>query len=374
MNKIFKLGTVLALLFLAFATGAMAGTQFGIDGTLTGSLFAIGAIVAGAPQGALTLGIDISQIDPSEIVADLSKYMNFPKNQMDFFRKLRNGLELAPYLKSIGNQRGNYVGISSESTELLQAFQNGWTPKGTTSFIGFNNPIFRVKVDHTISNIDTILDSWAFFLGNETVNRADWPLTRYIVEMEILPALIDEMNTAMCRGSYVAPTAGTAGNSIASMDGLLTIITREIDDTEAITPIVTGAISASNAVEKIETFADGIDPLVSMKGGIILCSQTVARYYKSKYRATYGLTNDQQAKNNVSLDNYDIKLVPINGFGTSQRLVFVTQGNLIHLYDQMITPRGFKIEENRRVVDILADWHVGIGFNSIQGVYANDQA
>lgn len=374
MKKYFKLSVIGALLTLAYLTGAMAGEIYGINGTVTGSVFAIGSLVASAPKGALTLGIDISQIDPTEIVADLSKYMNFPTNQMNFFRKLRNGLELAPYMKSIGNQRGNYVGISSNTSELMQAFQQGFTPKGTTSFIGFNNPIFRVKIDHTINNIDQILDSWAFFLGDETINRADWPLTRYIVEMEILPGLIDEMNTNMCRGSFVAPTTGTAGDSIASMDGLLTIVTREIEDTEALTPIVTGAITSSNALAKIETFVEGIDTLVSDKGGIILCSQTVAKYYKKNYRTTFGSTNDLAAKNNLKLDDYNITLVPVNGFGTSQRLVFCTPGNLIHLYDKMVSPRGFKIEEAKRVVDILADWHVGVGFNSIQGVYANDQA
>lgn len=374
MKKIFKLATITALLFLAFVTGATAGTAFGIDGTLTGSFFTVGALFANAPQGALTLGIDITQIDPSEIISDLSTYMKFPDNQREFFRKLRNGLELAPYVRSIGNQKGKYIGVSTDSTELLQAFQQGFTPKGTTSFVGYVNEIFRLKLDHSITNIDAIVDSWVNYLSKEGVNRAEWPLTRYIIEMEIIPILTEEMNTAMCRGSYVAPTTGTAGNSIDSMDGLLTIITREIDDLERIVPIATGAITSSNALAKVELFADSIDPLVSDKGGIILCSNTVARYYKTNYRATFGLTNDQAAKNNVMLDNYNIRLVPINGFGTSQRLVFVTQGNLIHLYDQIISPSSFKVEENRRVVDIMADWHCAIGFNSIQGVFANDQA
>jgi hypothetical protein len=373
MKKIFKLATSITLLFLAFALGSSAGNAFGIDGTLTGSLFTAGALIANNPVGSLANGISVSGVNPVDIVSDLSKYMAIESNQMNFFRQLRNGLELAPYVKSIGNQRGNYVGVSSSTSELLQAFQQGWTPKGTTSFVGYNNPIFKLKMDFILDNIDAITDSWLFYLSQENVERKDWPLVKYIMEMELLPKVTEELNTAMCRGNYVAPTTGTAGNSIDSMNGVLTIIADEIADS-AITPIVTGSISASNAIARVNTFMDGIDPLVSDKGGIILCSQTVARFYKQNYLATYGLTNDKDAKNNLNLDLYNAKLVPINGFGTSQRLVFATPGNLIHLYDKLVSPSGFTVQQDKRNVAIFSDWHCAIGFQSLQGIFVNDQA
>jgi hypothetical protein len=373
MKKIFKLATSITLLFLAFALGSSAGNAFGIDGTLTGSLFTAGALIANNPVGALANGISLSGVNPVDIVSDLSKYMAIESNQMNFFRQLRNGLELAPYVKSIGNQRGNYVGVSSSTSELLQAFQQGWTPKGTTSFVGYNNEIFKLKMDFILDNIDAITDSWLFYLSQENVERKDWPLVKYIMEMELLPKVTEELNTAMCKGNYVAPTAGTAGNAIDSMNGLLTIVADEIADS-ALTPIVTGSISAANAVTRFETFMDGIDPLVANKGGRILCSTTVARFYKKHYRTLFGATNDQAAKNNLKMDEYNVEIVPINGFGTSQRLVFSQPGNLIHLYDKLISPSGFNVQQDKRNVAIFADWHCAIGFQSLQGIFVNDQA
>lgn len=373
MKKTLNFLTASALLFVAFAFGSTAGTAFGINGAVTGSAFVIGAIIANNPVNSLASGVSISGVSPADIVSDLSKYMSFPQNVLNFFTQLKNGLELAPYMKAIGNQRGAYIGVSSSTSELLQAFQQGWTPKGTTSFVGYENKIFKLKLDFVLDNIDSVTDSWLFFLTSENQMRKDWPLTRYIIEKELLPSVIDEMNTAMCVGEYVAPTTGTAGDSLESMNGILTIIANEVTATN-IVPITTGSISASNAVTRFETFADGIDPLVSNKGGKILCSTTVARFYKAHYRTLFGLTNDQQAKNNLKLDNYNIEIVPINGMGTSQRLVFVTPNNLIHLYDQIISPSTFLVQQDKRVVNILTDWHCGVGFQSLQGVFVNDQA
>jgi hypothetical protein len=177
----------------------------------------------------------------------------------------------------------------------------------------------------------------------------------------------------MCKGDYVAPTTGTAGNAIDSMNGLLTIVADEIADSN-LTPIVTGSISAANAVTRFETFMDGIDPLVANKGGRILCSTTVARFYKKHYRTLFGATNDQAAKNNLKMDEYNVEIVPINGFGTSQRLVFSQPGNLIHLYDKLVSPTGFNVQQDKRNVAIFADWHCAIGFQSLQGIFVNDQA
>lgn len=373
MKNFFNLFTAFTLLFVAFAFGSFAGEAFGINGIVTGSLFVMGGLIANNPIGSLASGISLAGINPVDIVSDLSKYMAIESNQMNFFRKLRNGLELAPYVKSIGGQRGNYVGVSSSTSELLQAFQQGWTPKGTTSFVGYNNPIYRLKMDYILDNIDSVVDSWLFFLSDESIERKDWPLTRYIMEMELLPTVIEEMNTAMCKGSYVAPTAGTAGNSINSMNGILTIVTNEITAGD-LTPIVTGSISTTNAVARFETFMDGIDPLVANKGGRILCSTTVARFYKKNYRSLFGSTNDMAAKNNLKMDEYDVEIVPINGMGTSQRLVFSQEGNLVHLYDKLVAPSGFNIQQDKRNVSIFTDWHCAIGFQSLQGIFVNDQA
>jgi len=368
MKKIALISSLVVLLALAFSFGHTAGAAAEINPIAVGFVAVIGACIAMNPKGSMASGIDVTQI-----VADLGKYLTVPKTATDIWRRLFSGLELSPYLRKIGGQTGKYVGMSSSTTEVMQPFQSGWTPKGTTTFTPFINDVFRSKVDFLIDNIDEIVGSWLIFLHDETKDRKDWPLVKYIVEFELIPRIIEEQNVAMCRGVYLAPTPGTAGDAIDTMNGLQTIITDQITAT-TITPIVTGSVSASTGVDRFETFADGIDSKYSDKGGVILCSKTLERYYKQDYRATFGSTNDPAAKNNTALDHYNIKIVGLEGWGTSQRMVFSQNGNLLHLYDKIFTPSTFQVQADKRDVILLADWHAAIGLNTLDGVFANDQA
>jgi len=367
MKKLFKINQ-LALAILSYVFGALLSLVIGISPILGGSVSLALSLIAFTPRGAFRTGIDLS-----DVTTALGKYMSVPRTAQDIWSRLFQGLELAPYLKKIGGQTGKYVGVNSITTELMQPFQKGFTPKGTVDFNPYINDVFRAKVDFLLDNIDDVYASWVMFLADETKERKDWPLVRYIVEFELLPKVIEEMNFAMCAGSYVAPTLGTAGASLATMNGYKTQITSLITG-GSLTPIVTGAISATNALDSLETFADGIDSKYSDKGGVIFCSKSVERFYKQDYRATFGATNSADAKNQLKLDNYNIKLVGLEGWGASQRLMFSNNnGNMIHLYDKIFTPSTFQVQQDKRAVVLMADWHQAVGFNTLTGVYVNDQ-
>lgn len=354
--------------FVAMLFGALVALVSGFNPAYGAVISFAGSTIAQAPAGSLHAGVDMSAI-----VSDLGAYLQVPKTAMEIWSRLFTGLELNPYLTKKGGVTGSYAGISSSTSELMQPFQQGFTPKGTTTFTPYMNQVYRAKVDFLLDNIDDVVGSWLMFLHDETVERKDWPLVRFIVEKELLPKLVEEMNAAMCRGVYVAPTAGTAGTSLGTMKGLLKIITDEIGSSN-LTPIATGAVSATTGLDKFETFADGIDPKYSGKGGVIFCSKTLERYYKSDYRATFGATNDQAAKNQTKLDHYNIEIVGLEGFATSSRMVFVQKGNLLGLYDKIFAPSTFQVQQDKRDVILMADWHIAVGLNTLDGVYANDQA
>lgn len=356
---------------VAFLFGAVIGPTVGANAFAAGAVTLGGYSIANMPQGVAANGIDISAI-----TAAITSYMSVPKNVAGIWRRMYTEMELMPYMRKISGQTGKYSGFQSSNTEVLQAFQKAFTAKGTVSFTPYISNVFRLKVDFLLDNIDEIVDGYLNFMYDETKTRAEWPIAKYIIEFHLVPSMIEELNTALCRGSYVAPTPGTAGNSIDSMDGLQTIIADEITATNLV-PIVTGAIASTDAVDKLETFADAIDPKYANKGGVILCSKTVERYYKTDYRASFGTTNDKDAKNNTKLDNYNISLVGVEGWGTSHRLLFTptgAKGNLLYLYDKIFTPKTFQVQQDKRDVVMMADFHSGAGFNTLDEVFVNDQA
>lgn len=367
MKSLFSIKT-LSMSFVAMLFGALVALVSGFNPAYGAVISFAGSTIAQAPAGSLHAGVDLSAV-----VSDLGAYLQVPKTAIEIWSRLFTGLELNPYLTKKGGVTGSYAGVASSTSELMQPFQQGFTPKGTTTFTPFMNQVYRAKVDFLLDNIDDVVGSWLMFLHDETVERKDWPLVRFIVEKELLPKLVEEMNAAMCRGVYVAPTAGTAGTSLGTMNGLLKIVADQITAT-ALTPIATGTIAASTGLDKFETFADGIDPKYSGKGGVIFCSKTLERYYKSDYRATFGATNDQAAKNQTKLDHYNIEIVGLEGFATSSRMVFVQKGNLLGLYDKIFTPSTFQVQQDKRDVILMSDWHIGVGLNTLDGVFVNDQA
>lgn len=363
-----KIALLLAL-FASYAFGATLALATGFSPVAGGIITVALSSIANSPVGALRSGVDIS-----EVQSQLGTYLNVPKNAAGFYRRIYNEIEIIKYARKKSGQVGRHVGMASSNTEVLQAFQKAFTEKGGVTFNPYISTVFRLKVDILLDNVDEIYDSYLHFLSDETVQRKDWPLVKYIVEHHIIPSIIDELNIASVIGRWIAPVNGVAGNSINSMDGSFTIISRAIDE-GAITPIITGDITSANAVEKIELFADSIDTNLTAKGGVIFCSHTVARYYRDDYRNSFGSTNDKDAKNNSKLDNYNMQLVPLLGLGVSKKLMFTpsgVKGNLLWLYDKILNPTKFDVQQHYRDVAIMGDFNAGVGFETLDVVYTND--
>lgn len=365
--------SAILILGVAYLIGFVIGGQYGFNPVLSGGASVLGSSIAKTPSGVLATGLDVSQLTTA-----LGNYIKVPQNAASIWKRLYQELELMKYLRKISGQNGSYAGVSSKSTEIMQPFHKNFTAKGGVEFIAYLNKVYHAKVDFVIDNIDEISEGYLHFFADETKLRKDWPVVKYIVHEHFVPQLIEEMNVAMCRGQYAAHDGVNPSSSIATMNGFQTIIAGEILAGNLI-PINTGVTSSANGVDNFKHFADSLPSKVSAKGGHIFCSLEMERFYKEDYVATYGGTNDQRAKNNTKLDNYNINIVGLEGWGSSQRMMFSTtgpKGNLLCMYDKIFNPKKahFDVQQDKRDVLLLTDWHLGVGFNTLSDVYVNDQA
>lgn len=368
----------LLILFVAsivYTLGFATGNYLGVNPIVTG----VGAVVASAlpnaPKGALRAGIDITDLS-----ALLSQYVKVPQNAAAIWYRVVGELELVKYARKISGQTGKYSPLTSSNTELLQAFQKAFTPKGTVSFTPYVSDVFRVKVDYLLDNIDEIVDGYAQFLYDESKERKDWPIVKYIVERHLIPGIVKDLNTALCSGVYVAPTAGVAGSAAGSMNGALTIISNEITATN-LTPIVTGATTAANAIDNVNTFMAGVAATNeddANAAGTLFVSKAVERFYKQDRLDTYGLTANLDSRNLLNLDLFpNTNIVGLEGMGTSQRMWFTPtgpKGNLLYLYDKIFLPKSFEVQVEKRDVIMMTDFHAATGFHTLERLYVNDQS
>lgn len=366
MKSLFK---IFAILSVAFFLGIFVGSSLGLDPLVTGLVFVSINFLPLTPVGVFGIGLVTT-----EVVSQLNTYIGL--NRAKIWASIRQGVELWQYCTGIGDVRGKYAHLKSNVTDLHQPFQAGFQPKGTASIEPYISESFHVKVDMLIDNIDQLFNGWTDFLTDETKLRSEWPFVKWIVQYELIPKMIEEVNVMSCVGVRLAPSANVAGAVLDCYNGMFTIVKNEVTAGKII-PVTVGAITASNGVDKVETFLDSIPEKYKAAGGTIFTSVGNARNYARNYRSIFGTgTNDTKAKGNLQLDDYNVNVVPLTGAGTKQRLIYVPgsrpQDRLLRLYNKAAGPDRMEVQLSKREVILLHDRWEGMGFANLEGIYSSD--
>lgn len=291
---------------------------------------------------------------------------------------LRTGLECekAFAARSCDN---TYSAVNATAGEVIQPYQSGFTPKNTVTFDAEEAKLQIIKIDvqFTADELAKYYDSWRIEWHEIGKDPLEWSFARYVYEVILLPKAIEEMNHNAMNGEYAAPTAGTAGLSINSVDGY---IKRFKDGVAAgrIVEIATGAIGAGDAVSKIESFCDGLPEKYRDLPGTIYASHTVARYYARDYRGQFGTGNGVAGNENTTLNvDYSNKRVrPLHCLSGSNGLIFVPDTRATLNWG---TRNGFpsmpqiRWEAQERVVKGLCEFYRFYSYEFAEEVFINDQ-
>lgn len=298
----------------------------------------------------------------------------------EMHQKLRVGLEWENMLPMRATDN-THVEPNATVTEIIQPYQWQYTPKGGVTFNAVENKLQPIKVDVklTADEIAVFWDSWKvewFDVGKDPI---EYSFYRYLYEQLYTAKIMEELNQMEWSGVYAAPTPGTAGNSIASMNGLKKKIGDAIT-AGSLTEITTGPILTGTIVDQIESFCDSIpQPYRDLPGRIIM-SSTLARAYWRNYRGLFGTGNGVAGNpnNELRIDATNKMIVQNISMDTtsSQRMIFVPDGLPGLIWG---TRRGFPIypqlrwEAEERVVKGLAEFYRFVGATYWEYVFVNDQ-
>lgn len=138
-------------------------------------------------------------------------------------------------------------------------------------------------------------------------------------------------------------------------DGWGKIIADEIDATN-ISPVTTGAVSSSNAVDKFELMYNALAPEVRAKGSIMLCSPDMKLHYIRNYRSAHGAVIDRS-----ELD----KPLSIDGSGGKTMIIakdwMAGTNRIIHTVPKNLTIGVDQISDTTKMGPIIQKHH---GFES----------
>lgn len=315
-------------------------------------------------------------IDISALTASLGAYHR--EKAPDLYSALLQKEYSMKLFSTIANVKDEYVITETEVTEIIQPYQKPWTPKGDIKFIPEILKVRRIKIDLPLDPID-LERTWEGKRIDGSLPEGQELLEGYIFA-EIIKRIKKDLEfRSIFKGVYAAPVAGTPGAAADSFDGVLKLVADAITANK-IVPVATGAVTPTNTREKFEDVFDGVDSDYQNEPLVALSSPTLLRWYKRDYRSEFGANQDYRGMNgelqSVTIDGTNTEIVGCPGMAGSQRIIITKKENLKRLIDGTSEDTDFNLrfQVNRRDIEVLGDFKMGVGFPIIKGlVWTNDQ-
>ena len=309
-------------------------------------------------QGVFFTGPDVSGITTNQFLVIANQIIRKAVNrwiigdEASKYINVKAPLAL-PKLSASGNPRpyaeaDNFTDGVAVTDRILTVYQSKWDYK-------LNPENLRNKYLSQIAsgNIDALATTFMQFAAEQVAKE-------YLSQVLLNTVYLGVYNSA---GTTAAAIATGWGTLIAD---LITATT--------ITPIATGAITSTNAVEKVETILEGVPSWMKEleEGFPIICSYTTFEKYKKDYRTRYGYQFNPNAQGKFMLDNSKTELVPRAYMGTSSRLIATERGNLAYGTDgdsvaAFVTP-------HLDIYQVRMKMPFGFQIADLERIYVNDVA
>jgi len=203
-------------------------------------------------------------------------------------------------------------------------------------------------------------------------NHSFIPFERYIID-KLLSRIKSLQENAIWQG-VAAGSPEDTDLLDALFDGYLKIIADEITNTN-ITPVATGAFTATNAVEKLEDMYQNLGAAYQYMPIACYMSIQNANRAKQDYRERYGkyVTLDHGA---FRFDLGDLTFYPLPGLGTSGRVIMTPMDNMHYGMDLESDASVINFEQEDQGMKMFMDFNMGcqIGIIHDDILIVNDQA
>jgi hypothetical protein len=274
-----------------------------------------------------------------------------------------------------------YSGQDATVTGGLQAWQPTFTPNNSENWDGVDSYLRPMKVDliYTAEQLEKHFSKWAAQYFDTDPNDIRNGYAAYIMEKVMKPKIMEDLNKASWAGEYVAPTPGTPGEPLKSVDGYKKMIADHINAGN-LTPITTGALDFSTAVEQIRDACASLADPYRYAPGVIYMSKTNAQLYHDDYLDKYPTrrvaeeTPDQMY---LRVDNYNKRIVGLTAMEGSDRMIwqFNNQpGMVIGTRTGKARYFNFRFEPEEYTLKAFAVIYRFYNFDTLLHTFVNDQA
>lgn len=218
------------------------------------------------------------------------------------------------------------------------------------------------------------------FLRRSGQDPMDFPFEAFVM-MKIVQKQRKEFEDAVWQAVQAGVPADTDPMQ-ATFDGFLQIIADEITATN-ISPVITGAITPANILEKIRDMWAVVDTAYKTDAEMaILMDFADFDTYRIAYKELYHQSPSTAPQTGTDypgvlfeLGGGRVRIIPVPGLGTSKRKIITPLSNLVLGFDG-VENLNLNVEQNHWRLDIFGAYRIGVQFRTLEeGVLVvNDQA
>tara|TARA_R110002096_G_C14661308_1_gene727998 strand:+ start:3803 stop:4819 length:1017 start_codon:yes stop_codon:yes gene_type:complete len=265
-----------------------------------------------------------------DIVKDADTYL--PANTEIIAASVnRMDIALDQHTKPITKVKGLYPQGAALITNVVQGFAPVWNDMGSVQIDHKILKNYRHKVNFGFTPDEVQSSYWAY-LYEEGKSVEDMPITKFVVEVMLLPKVVDDIATLSVKGVYNGAALGTFGNAMNGIEKILLDLFAGVPATDH-TPfkIPLTALTDTNIVDQVTAFERTIPSKLKNKIKKIFMSENNKERYIIQYEEQFGanlLVNKDKATTRVG----NREIVGLPGMDTDD--IFATvDGNFVRLVD-----------------------------------------
>lgn len=226
--------------------------------------------------------------------------------------------------------KGQFPQGATLLSNVVQGFDPVWNEMGAAQIEHKILKNYHQKVNFALVPAEILASYWAVLYA-ENKEPEDMPISKYIIEKELLPKVVDDMAHLEIKGVYDSGDLGTFGKSMNGIEKIILDMFAEVPGTGH-TPfkIPLTALTDTNIVDQVTAFERSLPSQVKSKVKKIFMSENNAERYQIQYEEQFGQNKFQSDAMKTRLGKREIVALP--GMDTDD--IFATvEGNFKRLID-----------------------------------------
>lgn len=305
-------------------------------------------------------------INVTQMAAELGAYSR--TNNKEIRQMALQKTATAKFMRTVTSVKGKFPALQSITGRLVQGFTAVWTPLGVTKFKV--NPLvnYQQKVNYEFVPA-TVNSTWISHLYDESKKPVDMPISKYLIEKEIMPAVARDREYLIGQGEYDAANVGTFGKS---MDGIATIITKGLaaNSDNPVYQVPLEPVTLANVVDQVNEFEQKLPTEIRSLITKIYMSETLVEQYALNFFKTYGVQPTYTPEGGMKTIVGKRQLIGLPSLNDTNVIFATPDENFLRLIDLNDEPIINDIQALDYKVKVFMEWWEGPAFYTNQMVVA----